>query len=354
MKIPLFTKIILLLIFINTFSGCVSKKQYQLLENKVNQLENRSTIDLTDSDGDGIIDLMDQQKNTLAGCPVDTRGVILDSDNDGVADCKDKEPYTPSGYVGTVDADGVSNIPTPDYITEGDVNRIVDAKMAGIKTTTATAIGSELDKLTFPEFNIPAPHFSKIESYLIQEKFNFAETYGDVDNEFKTILKKSGFINDSNQTLFSYYQVKQDGKFKGYALVTAFEKIDKTGKPLPDRFNLTVNKKARKSFLDYIFPTSLNKGYFRCFAFLVTDEYFGSKGKSMSRNEMAKALQNKATTLHPLMAEQFISGRCEFHVLVYEFEQLESEKDGSPSTLGQLPVKNHLEGAGIWKYLKSN
>ena len=110
-----------------------------LLAQDVADIQARPKLDMTDTDGDGVIDMLDQEKNTQAGCAVDTRGIILDSDNDGVVDCKDKEPYTPAGYVGTVDADGVSNIPTPDYITEGDVNRIVDSKIAGIKPTTVSA-----------------------------------------------------------------------------------------------------------------------------------------------------------------------------------------------------------------------
>ncbi len=61
-------------------------------------LKQRPKFDLTDSDGDGVIDMTDQEINTAAGCPVDTRGITLDSDGDGVVDCKDEEPYSPPGY----------------------------------------------------------------------------------------------------------------------------------------------------------------------------------------------------------------------------------------------------------------
>jgi len=44
----------------------------------------------------------------------------------------DKEPYSPPGY--TVDKDGVAKVPKP--ISEADVNRIVDAKIAAIKFPT--------------------------------------------------------------------------------------------------------------------------------------------------------------------------------------------------------------------------
>jgi len=352
MRINFIFKLLFALSLLYFFSGCVSKKEYNKLLQTVEDLKkNPANLNMEDKDNDGVLDFLDQQIDSPEGCAVDTRGVTIDSDGDGLIDCMDVEPYSPQGY--QVDDKGIAKVPKTKILTEKDVKKIIKENPGPMPISTGTG-ANPIDELTYPEFNIPAPHFSKMTSYPIREKITSTNTLGEVDAEFKAILKKSGFYDDSNQPLFSYYQVKKDGKFQGYALVTAFEKIDKSGKPLSDRFNLTVNKKASKSFLDYIFPSALNKGYFRCFAFLVTDEYFGTRGERMSRDEMAKALQDKALKLHPLMAEQPVSERCEFHVLVYEFEQLESEKDGAPATLGQLPVQTHLEGAGIWKYLKSN
>lgn len=97
--------------------------------NAISELEKRPIYDPTDTDGDGIIDAIDDEDNSPAGARVDTKGVTLDSDMDKVADYKDKEPYSPPGY--TVNADGVAQVPKP--ITEADVNRIVDAKIAAIK-----------------------------------------------------------------------------------------------------------------------------------------------------------------------------------------------------------------------------
>jgi OmpA-OmpF porin, OOP family len=50
-----------------------------------------------DSDGDGVIDDMDQCPNTPAGIKVDGKGCPLDSDGDGVTDDKDQCPNTPAG-----------------------------------------------------------------------------------------------------------------------------------------------------------------------------------------------------------------------------------------------------------------
>jgi OmpA-OmpF porin, OOP family len=92
-------------------------------------LEARAIYDPTDSDGDGIINDIDDEDNSPAGARVDSKGRTLDSDMDKVPDYKDKEPYSPPGF--SVNADGVANVPKP--ITEADVNRIVDAKIAQIK-----------------------------------------------------------------------------------------------------------------------------------------------------------------------------------------------------------------------------
>ena len=66
-----------------------------------------------DADNDGVLDQLDKEPNTPAGCPVDTHGVSRDTDGDGVPDCNDKELITPT-YCQPVDADGVGNCPLPD------------------------------------------------------------------------------------------------------------------------------------------------------------------------------------------------------------------------------------------------
>ena len=96
-------------------------------------LKKRPVYDPTDTDGDGVIDAIDQEKDTPAGARVDTRGAALDSDGDGMADYKDKEPFSPAGY--KTDAQGIAQVPKPNYATEADVDRIVDAKLAKLAAT---------------------------------------------------------------------------------------------------------------------------------------------------------------------------------------------------------------------------
>lgn len=74
----------------------------------VQELKNRPEVSLEDSDGDGVIDALDQESNTPAGAIVDVKGRTLDSDRDGVPDHLDQEPfYTPRADE-EVNSDGVA------------------------------------------------------------------------------------------------------------------------------------------------------------------------------------------------------------------------------------------------------
>lgn len=78
-----------------------------------------------DADGDGVVDQLDKEPNTPAGCPVDTHGVSRDTDGDGVPDCKDKQLITPTECQ-PVDADGVGKCPDPECcknMVKADTNK---------------------------------------------------------------------------------------------------------------------------------------------------------------------------------------------------------------------------------------
>lgn len=121
--------------------------------NDIADLKQRPKFDLTDSDGDGVIDMTDQEINTAAGCPVDTRGMTLDSDGDGVVDCKDQEPYSPPGY--EVDHNGVAQI-KKDYLSEDEVVDLINQRAAVMESNLnwfLPMIHFDLDKYYIkPEF----------------------------------------------------------------------------------------------------------------------------------------------------------------------------------------------------------
>ncbi len=93
-----------------------------LLMQDISELKNRPVFDLTDTDGDGVIDLLDQDNATPLGIQVDTRGLPLDSDGDGIPNHKDAMPYVPSDEAG----DELWEEPVA---TEADVERIVNERL---------------------------------------------------------------------------------------------------------------------------------------------------------------------------------------------------------------------------------
>lgn len=116
-------------------------------------LQKRPVYDPTDTDADGVIDAVDQEKDTPSGARVDTRGAALDSDGDGVSDYKDKEPFSPVGF--PVDKNsGVANVPKPNYATEADVDRIVTERLAKFQATQPTVKGGGM-----ADWFLPMIHF---------------------------------------------------------------------------------------------------------------------------------------------------------------------------------------------------
>ncbi|MCR9287553.1 MAG: OmpA family protein [Bacteroidetes bacterium] len=90
----------------------------------ISELKARPTFDLTDSDDDGVVDMLDREQNTPKGAPVDTRGIALDSDGDNVPDYRDREPYSRPNQA--VDMNGVAiNQIEEEILTEEKVRDII-------------------------------------------------------------------------------------------------------------------------------------------------------------------------------------------------------------------------------------
>ena len=166
-------------------------------------LNARPVFDLTDTDGDGVIDMIDQEKDTPANAAVDTRGMALDSDGDGVKDYEDQEPYSMPGF--SVDGKGVAQ--TPDYQTADQVNSAIDGKLKNY-----TPVGSGTTS-SIADWFMPMIHFNN-DSYSIR--------YSDYPNlkNVATIMKNNpgirvlvkGFTdktsNDRYNTKLSYNRAK--------------------------------------------------------------------------------------------------------------------------------------------------
>ncbi len=93
-------------------------------------LNSRVDAATTDTDGDGIMDSVDQESDTPAGVPVDSRGRTLDSDKDGVPDYRDREPFFPPREGEQVDADGVVTKRIDAPLTQTEIQTLIDTSIA--------------------------------------------------------------------------------------------------------------------------------------------------------------------------------------------------------------------------------
>ncbi len=207
-----------------------------------------------------------------------------------------------------------------------------------------------IDDFDFPEFNMPPPETDKRKKYILNKVFPDVKNLGDVNKAFSKILRSAGFMDQNGMPCYSYYQVKEDGKFKGFAIITKFEKIARSGDQLLERFNLDLDNTGKRSFVDYVFPARLKKGYYRFFAFLIADEYFGEReANTRGMEEMKNEMQMGAEELPEIIQIQSVTDKTSLHVFVYEYDQKENEKDGAPTSLKRIKtVDDHLSKAGIF------
>jgi OOP family OmpA-OmpF porin len=111
-----------------------------------------------DSDGDGVVDAIDQEANTPAGVPVDTKGRVLDSDKDGVPDYKDLEPFFPPRAGEQVDDNGVVMNRNDKPITEDRVQEMIDASIARMKAgdqAGTTTVRTDRGEIFLPMIYVP-------------------------------------------------------------------------------------------------------------------------------------------------------------------------------------------------------
>lgn len=112
------------------------------VRDELNRVSGKIDSATMDSDGDGVVDAVDQEANTPAGVPVDTRGKTLDSDKDGVPDYKDLEPFFPPRAGETVDGNGVIVNRNDKPITEDRVQEMIDLSIARAKAADANQAGT--------------------------------------------------------------------------------------------------------------------------------------------------------------------------------------------------------------------
>jgi hypothetical protein len=87
-------------------------------ENPLYKSVDFKSIEIMDSDGDGVKDLQDECPETPKGQKVDKKGCLIDIDHDGIPDYLDKEPNTKKGLL--VDTEGIGHEPSKETTIENN------------------------------------------------------------------------------------------------------------------------------------------------------------------------------------------------------------------------------------------
>jgi outer membrane protein OmpA-like peptidoglycan-associated protein len=173
---------------------------HQLIQD-VTELKQRPTFDPTDSDGDGVIDLLDADDTTPRGVAVDTRGMPLDSDGDGLPNFLDDEPFIHKNH------------PTPP--TENDIRDIVRDEVENLMEMDTDAFG-------ITEWFLPNVHFD-VDSYAIRDAdlSNLASIARVLKANSRVRLVVTGF---SNKTTSNQHNLSLSYK-RAFAIVEHFVNV---------------------------------------------------------------------------------------------------------------------------------
>lgn len=110
--------------------------------------------ELADEDNDGVFDKYDQEKGTLAGVTVNSKGETLDSDLDGVPDYLDQEPFSPPGF--EIDSYGVAQ--QPDLLLEAE--EMMDTKVQNLEQRLPKPTVQMLNDEAVISLSLPTIYFS--------------------------------------------------------------------------------------------------------------------------------------------------------------------------------------------------
>lgn len=198
----------------------------------------------------------------------------------------------------------------------------------------------KLEGLTLPGFPWPPPSCNA-RFELPETSFAGFHTLGDVERKIRTALDAKGYAQRS------YFSVPN-----GFALVTQLEQYNgEDGSARNDRTRW-LDYPARDNFsgvLDYLKSFVMpQKGHFRLFVFVVTNQAFGGSAQHVSKEQATAWLSQGFNKLPRSLAAAPFSAGYDVTTLVYEFEVPESNRkpvQKCPSPL--FDARTHLQKSGI-------
>lgn len=198
----------------------------------------------------------------------------------------------------------------------------------------------KLAELTLPGFPWPPPSCNA-RFELPETPFNGLKTLGEVERKVRSALDAKGY------TQHGYFSVPG-----GFALVTQLEQYNGDDGSVRNDRTRWLDYPKRDNFasvLDYLKSLVMpQKGYFRLFVFVVTNQSFGGGEKRVSKEQASAWLNQGFNKLPNSLAGTAFSSDYNVTALVYEFEVPESNR--KPVQICPSPrfdARTHLVKSGI-------
>lgn len=193
------------------------------------------------------------------------------------------------------------------------------------------------------EYLLPTFSFKKCHSHaeLPRSAFSAAATLGKVDEKLRLALDTRGYYNRS------YFSVKN-----GFALVCQMEQYNRAEATIRNDRTRWLDYPVRDNFSSLWDGLSTlvapQKGYFRLFVFVVTDQPFSASPQKVSKTEAAEWLSRGGNRLPEGIKKMPFSGAHTVSALVYEFEVPQSNH--RPVLVCPTPLHSalvHLRKSGL-------
>lgn len=197
---------------------------------------------------------------------------------------------------------------------------------------------SQKDQLTLPSFGF---HKCYATFDINPQRFAEDKTLGKVNEHLKLALDRRGY---AQQTYFSVAN--------GFAIVTAMEQYNAADATIRNDRTRWLAHPARDNFsgiMDYFKSVLMpNRGYFRLFVFVVTDNPFTANPQRITKDEAAAWLSQGANSLPDRLAKLPYTEGHRVSVLVYEFEVPETNHVAEQiCPAPKFDARTHLTKAGI-------
>lgn len=198
----------------------------------------------------------------------------------------------------------------------------------------------QLAGLTLPGFPWPPPSCNA-RFELPEASFKDLKTLGEVEQKIRKALDAKGYAQRS------YFSVPN-----GFALVTQLEQYNGDDGSVRNDRTRWLDYPARDNFegvLDYLKSLVMpQKGYFRLFVFVVTNQPFGGSAKRVSKEQATAWLSMGFNKLPKSLADASFSSDYSVTSLVYEFEVPEiNRKPVQKCPSPRFDAKTHLFKAGL-------